>query len=59
MVWFGRKHPENEPNTTLVSEQRLSLAENPRFQKRAFWAGFQAENDPFKTPSTGSFDFLL
>jgi hypothetical protein len=40
-------------NMTRVSEQRLSLAEYPRFQKRAFLAGFQAENSLFKNPSTG------
>jgi len=41
---------------TLVSEQRLSLAENLRIQKRAFSACFQAENSLFKNPSTGGFE---
>jgi len=59
LVWCGLKQAENEPNTTHVSEQRLSLAENLRIQKRAFLAGFQAGNSMFKNPSTGlSFPFL-
>jgi len=53
LVWCGLKEAENEPNMTLVSDQSLSLAENLRIQKRAFWAGFQTENNLFKNPSTG------
>jgi len=51
-VWCGLKQAENQPKTTHVSKQRLSLAENLRFQKRAFSASFQNENTPFKNPST-------
>jgi len=53
LVWCGLKQAENQLKTTCVSEQGLSLDENPRIQKRAFSAGFQAEYDPFKNPSTG------
>jgi len=53
LVWCGLKQAENEPKTTHVSEQCLSLAENAHIQKRSYSAGFQAENDPFKNPSTG------
>jgi len=51
MVWCGLKQAEYVPNTTHVSEQCLSLAENPRIRKRAFSAGFQNENNLFKNPS--------
>jgi len=36
-----------------MSELGLSLAENAHNQIQTFSAGFQAENDPFKNPSTG------
>ena len=53
LVWCGLKQAENEPKTTHVFEYSLSLAENPSIQKRAYSAGFQAENSPTKNPSTG------
>jgi len=52
LVSCGLKQAENEPKTNHVSEQRLSLAENLRIQKRAFLASFQTENTGFKNPST-------
>jgi hypothetical protein len=33
MACIGSKQAENEPKTTYVSDQRLSLGENLRFQK--------------------------
>jgi len=53
LVWCGLKQAENKLKTTPVSEQCLSPAENAHIQKRSYWAGFEAENDPFKNPSTG------
>jgi len=52
LVWCSPKQAENELKTTHVSRQCLSLAENPSIQKRSYSAGFQAENNPFKNPST-------
>jgi len=54
LVWCSLKLAENEPNTTSVSDQGLSHAENLLIQKRAFSAGFQAENYLLKNPSTGN-----
>jgi len=53
LVWCGLKQAENELKTPHVSKQCLSLAENPSIQKRSYSAGFQAENNLFKNPSTG------
>ena len=36
LVWCGLKQAENVRNMTRVSEQRVSLAEYLRIQKRAF-----------------------
>jgi hypothetical protein len=33
LPWFGLKQAENELKTTHVSDQRLSLGQNARFQK--------------------------
>jgi hypothetical protein len=46
------KRAENELKTTNISDQRLSLGENARFQKRAFSACSQDENDLDKNPGT-------
>jgi hypothetical protein len=43
LVWYSLKQAENDPNTTHVSDLRLSLCENDRFQKLAYSACFQAE----------------
>jgi hypothetical protein len=51
LVWCGLKQAEN--GTSYISDPRLSLGENARFQKCAFSACFQAENDPFKNSGTG------
>jgi len=59
LVWCGLKQAENEPKTTHVFEYSLSLAENPSIQKRAYSAGFQAENSPTKNPSTGHNHILI
>ena len=53
LVWCGLKQAETEPKTSYVSDPRVSLDENIRFQKWAFSAGFQAENDPFINSDTG------
>jgi hypothetical protein len=53
LVWCGLKLAENEGKTTHVSDQHLSLGEYVRFQKWAFSACFQAENDPFINSGTG------
>ncbi len=37
---------------TNVSDPRLSLCENDRFQKRSYSACFQAENDLYKNSGT-------
>ena len=55
MACIGSKQAENEPKTTYVSDQRLSLGENLRFQKWAFSASLQAENDPFINSGTEFF----
>jgi hypothetical protein len=52
LPWFGLKQAENELKTTHVSDQRLSLGQNARFQKWAFSACFQDENDLFKNLGT-------
>jgi hypothetical protein len=52
LPWFGLKQAENELKTTHVSDQRLSLGQNARFQKWAFSACFQAENEPFINSGT-------
>ena len=52
LVWYGLKQAENWPKTSCVSDLRLSLGENVRFQKWAFSACFQAENDPFINSGT-------
>jgi hypothetical protein len=44
MVSCDLKRDENELKTTNVSDQRLSLVQNVRFQKRVFSACFQDEN---------------
>jgi hypothetical protein len=54
LVWCGLKQAENEPKTTHVSDPRLSLCENNRFQIRAYSACFQAENDLYINSGTGS-----
>jgi hypothetical protein len=54
LVWCGLKQAENRPKTSYVSDLRLSLGENARFQKWAFSAFFQAENNPFINSGTGS-----
>ncbi len=53
LVWCGLKQAETEPKTSYVSDPRVSLDENVRFQKWAFSACFQAENDPFINSGTG------
>jgi hypothetical protein len=52
LVWCGLKQAKNEPKTTHVSDPRLSLGENDRFQKRAYLACFQAENDLYINSGT-------
>ncbi len=52
LVWCGLKQAENEPKTTHVSDPRLSLCKNDRFQKRAYSACFQAENDLYINSGT-------
>ena len=58
LVGCGLKQAEYELNTTRVSDQCLSLAENLRIGKQAFSAGFHTENDLFKNPST-EMEFLF
>ena len=53
LVWCGLKQAKYEPKTTHVSDPRLSLGENDRFQKRAYLACFQAENDLYINSGTG------
>jgi hypothetical protein len=53
LVWCGLKQAENGPKTTHVSDLRLSLCENHRFQKRSYSACFQAENDLYINSGTG------
>ena len=53
LVWCGLKQAEYGPKTSYVSDPRVSLGENVRFQKWAFSACFQAENDPFINSGTG------
>ena len=53
LPWFSLKQAENELKTNHVSDQRLSLGQNARFQKWAFSACFQDENDLFINLSTG------
>jgi hypothetical protein len=52
LVWCGLKQAENGPKMSYVSDLRLSLGENVGFQKWAFSACFQAENDPFRNSGT-------
>ncbi len=52
LVWCGLKQAENGLKTSYVFDLRLSLGENAGFQKWAFSACFQAENDPFKNSGT-------
>jgi hypothetical protein len=52
LVWCGLKQAENRPKTSYVSDPRLSLGVNARFQKWAFSACFQAENEPFINSGT-------
>jgi hypothetical protein len=57
LVWCGLKQAKNEPNTTHVSDPHLSLGKNDRFQKRAYLACFQAENDLYINSDTGMLRF--
>ncbi len=59
LVWCGLKQAENRLKTSYVSDLRLSLGENARFQKWAFSACFQAENDPFINSGTGFLSWSL
>jgi hypothetical protein len=52
LVWCGLKQAEYGPKTSYVSDPRLSLGKNLHFQKWAFSACFQAENDPLKNLGT-------
>ncbi len=45
LVWCNLKRAENELKTTHVFDHRLSLGVNARFQKLAFSACFQDENN--------------
>jgi hypothetical protein len=42
--WCGLKQAENKSKTTHVSDLRLSLCQNDRFQKRTYSACFQAKS---------------
>ncbi len=53
LVWCGLKQAENVLKTIYFSDPRLSLGENVCFQKWAFSACFQAENEPFINSGTG------
>jgi hypothetical protein len=51
LVLCDLKGVENELKTINVSDQ-ISLGQNARFQKRAFSACCQDENDLYKKPDT-------
>jgi hypothetical protein len=59
LVWCGLKQAENEPKTTYVSDQGLSLPEYDHFQKPSYSACFQAENDLYKNSGTAILTFFL
>jgi hypothetical protein len=52
LVWCGLIQAENEPKMTNVSDPRLSLCENDRFQKPSYSACFQAKNDLYINSGT-------
>jgi hypothetical protein len=58
LVWCGLIQAENEPKMTNVSDPRLSLCENDRFQKPSYSACFQAENDLYKNSGTAVPEFI-
>jgi hypothetical protein len=52
LVWCSLIQAENEPKMTNVSDPRLSLSENDRFQKPSYSAFFQAKNDLYINSGT-------